>query len=68
VCPVLQDLVQAMAACDFLPPDFAGKERPKVWYLQLYNKPASYELTPEETRQISFDLEASYTAFKDFIK
>jgi ESCRT-I complex subunit VPS28 len=68
MCPVLQELVQAMAACDFLPPDFPGKDKPKSWYLELYQKPASYELTAEESRQILFDLEASYSSFKDSIK
>jgi hypothetical protein len=67
VCPVLQELVQAMAACDILPPDFPGKDMPMQWCLQLNARPDSYELTPEEARQLSADLEASYLSFGQYI-
>ena len=57
-----------MAACDFLPPDFSGKEKAKAWYLRLYQQPASHELGEEEQRQMLYDLEAAMLAFKEAIK
>jgi ESCRT-I complex subunit VPS28 len=68
ICPILSDVVQSMAACDFLPPDFPGKEKTKAWYLQLYQMPASHELSEEQVRQMLYDLEAAMAAFRDAIK
>lgn len=45
------------------PSAFQGKQKVKTWISKLHNMPASQELTENESRQLLFDLESSYTEF-----
>ena len=61
--PYLRDLLDALNKMPKLPPDFISKEKIKEWIKRLTPQPASYQLTDEEVRQISFDLESAHDAF-----
>ena len=45
------------------PSEFQGKQKVKTWISKLHSLPASQELTENESRQLLFDLESSYTEF-----
>jgi len=61
--PYLRDLLDALNKMPSLSPDFVGKAKIKEWIKVLTPQPASYQLTDEQVRQISFDLESSHDAF-----
>jgi len=61
--PYLRDLLDALNKMPTLSPDFVGKAKIKEWIKILTPQPASYQLTDEQVRQISFDLESSHDAF-----
>jgi len=61
--PYLRDLLDALNKMPSLSPDFIGKAKIKEWIKVLTPQPASYQLTDEQVRQISFDLESSHDAF-----
>jgi len=61
--PYLRDLLDALNKMPTLSPDFIGKAKIKEWIKVLTPQPASYQLTDEQVRQISFDLESSHDAF-----
>jgi len=61
--PYLRDLLDALNKMPALSPDFIGKAKIKEWIKILTPQPASYQLTDEQVRQISFDLESSHDAF-----
>jgi len=61
--PYLRDLLDALNKMPNLSPDFIGKAKIKEWIMVLTPQPASYQLTDEQVRQISFDLESSHDAF-----
>jgi len=61
--PYLRDLLDALNKMPTLSPDFIGKAKIKEWIMVLNPQPASYQLTDEQVRQISFDLESSHDAF-----
>ncbi|CAA6672043.1 unnamed protein product [Spirodela intermedia] len=46
-----------------VPPDFEGRIKVKDWILRLSKMGAADELTEQQSRQLHFDLESSYTAF-----
>ncbi|CAA6672039.1 unnamed protein product [Spirodela intermedia] len=46
-----------------VPPDFEGRVKVKDWILRLSKMGAADELTEQQSRQLHFDLESSYTAF-----
>lgn len=51
-----------------LPPDFQGKEFTKAWVSKLHGRSASYELSEEESRQLTFELESAYNEFMALIQ
>jgi len=61
--PYLRDLLDALNKMPSLSPDFIGKAKIKEWIKVLTPQPASYQLTDEQVRQITFDLESSHDAF-----
>jgi len=61
--PYLRDLLNALNKMPSLSPDFVGKAKIKEWIKTLTPQPASYQLTDEQVRQFSFDLESSHDAF-----
>ena len=48
-----------------LPPDLEGKARVKTWLSKLNAKPAHYELSVDETRQLEYDITTSFTEFNE---
>ena len=48
-----------------LPPDLEGKARVKTWISRLNAKRAHYELSPDEARQLEYDIGTSFNEFND---
>lgn len=63
ILPYLRDILDALNKMPALSPDFVGKVKVKEWIKRLTPMPASYQLTDDEVRQISFDLETSHNEF-----
>ncbi|CAA7409197.1 unnamed protein product [Spirodela intermedia] len=65
VYPLLSDLSGSLAKLGggIVPPDFEGRVKVKDWILRLSKMGAADELTEQQSRQLHFDLESSYTAF-----
>ncbi len=51
-----------------LAPNFEGKTRVKAWLSRLNAKPAHYELTPDEARQLEHDISTSFSEFNDCLE
>mmetsp|Transcript_20095 Transcript_20095/g.59672 ORF Transcript_20095/g.59672 Transcript_20095/m.59672 type:complete len:215 (-) Transcript_20095:769-1413(-) len=68
LCPILNDLLQAMNKVASLAADFGPKAKVREAYSRLYQKPATYELPDEDVRQLLYDLEQSYTIFLTTLK
>ncbi|XP_078436745.1 vacuolar protein sorting-associated protein 28 homolog 1-like [Wolffia australiana] len=64
VHPHLTDLSSSLGKlAGILPPDFEGRAKIKDWISRLSKMAAADELTDQQARQLSFDLESSYNAF-----
>ena len=61
--PVLADLMQSLNKLTSLPPDYQGRGKIKEWLVTLNKMKASDELSPEQARQLMFDLEQAHTSF-----
>jgi len=61
--PYLRDILDGLNKMPNLSPDFVGKAKVKEWIKVLTPQSASYQLTDEQVRQVTFDLESSYDAF-----
>ncbi|KAK9808285.1 hypothetical protein WJX73_007572 [Symbiochloris irregularis] len=61
--PLLNDLQTAMNQISALPGDFPGKVKARAWISRLHQMSAAQELTPDDIRQLLFDLESSYNDF-----
>mmetsp|Transcript_14228 Transcript_14228/g.35155 ORF Transcript_14228/g.35155 Transcript_14228/m.35155 type:complete len:218 (-) Transcript_14228:349-1002(-) len=68
ICPILNDLMTSIMKVPSLENFQAPKEKVKEWYSKLYQKPATYELRDEESRQMLYDLESSYNSFITSLK
>lgn len=66
--PSLSDLMESINKVTNLPPDHDSKTKVKKWLVQLNTMKASDELSDDEVRQMSMDLEIAYTAFHKFIE
>merc|ERR1712087_890280 len=66
--PSLSDLMESLNKVSTLKPDHLSKTKVKQWLVQLNSMKASDELTDDEVRQMSMDLEMAYTAFHKFIE
>jgi len=51
-----------------LPANFSAKEKTKKWYTDLHTKPASYTISTEEERQMTYDMESSYNEFMNWLQ
>ena len=51
-----------------LPANFSAKEKTKKWYTDLHTKPASYTISAEEERQMTYDMESSYNEFMSWLQ
>lgn len=63
ILPYLRDILDALNKMPALSPDFVGKVKVKEWIMTLTPLSASYQLSDDQVRQISFDLESSHDAF-----
>jgi ESCRT-I complex subunit VPS28 len=61
--PDLRDLLETMNRLSLVPSDFEGKEKVQSWIDTFAKMSASDELTDEQARQLTHDLEVSYNAF-----
>jgi len=61
--PDLRDLMETMNRLSLLPGDFEGKAKVQKWVDMFSTMSASEELTEEQARQLTHDLEVSYNAF-----
>lgn len=61
--PDIRDLLETMNRLSILPSNFEGKEQVQGWVDTFSKMSASDELTEEQARQLTHDLEASYNAF-----
>eukprot|EP00798_Chlamydomonas_sp_ICE-L_P026852 gene26852-4455_t len=68
ICPILMDMINSMSKVQSLPDSFTPKDKAKEWYSRLYQKPANYELSEEEVRQLLYELESSYAVFLSSLK
>ncbi|KAI1321439.1 hypothetical protein EDD11_005130 [Mortierella claussenii] len=62
--PNLAELMQSLNNVRSLPADFEGRAKVREWLIKLNSMRASEELTADEKRQLEFDLESNYTAFR----
>ncbi len=51
-----------------LPANFSAKEKTKKWYTDLHTKPASYTISADEERQMTYDMESSYNEFMNWLQ
>ncbi|GAB5356971.1 hypothetical protein AAMO2058_000333800 [Amorphochlora amoebiformis] len=58
--PNLSDLMASLNKVKKLPEDHISRVKVKEWLVNLNSKPASYRLTDDELRQMSFDLQTAY--------
>jgi len=61
--PDLRDLMDTMNRLSILPGDFEGKGKVQAWVDIFSGMGASDELTDEQARQLTHDLEVAYNAF-----
>jgi len=61
--PDLRDLLDTMNRLSILPSDFEGKQKVQIWLDTFTTMSASEELTDEQARQLTHDLEVGYNAF-----
>ncbi|KAI7828642.1 vacuolar protein sorting-associated [Gamsiella multidivaricata] len=65
--PHLADLMQSLNNVRSLPADFEGRAKLREWLIKLNGMRASEELAADEKRQMEFDLESNYTAFRGWL-
>eukprot|EP00028_Trichosphaerium_sp_Am-I-7-wt_P002522 CAMPEP_0168524862 /NCGR_PEP_ID=MMETSP0405-20121227/10934_1 /TAXON_ID=498012 /ORGANISM="Trichosphaerium sp, Strain Am-I-7 wt" /LENGTH=226 /DNA_ID=CAMNT_0008547213 /DNA_START=81 /DNA_END=761 /DNA_ORIENTATION=+ len=61
--PLVVELMESLKKLPFIAPDFEAITKLKNWLLVLGKMKAIDELSEEQIRQMSFDLDSSYTAF-----
>jgi len=59
----VRDLMATMLRLSIIPNVFEGKEKVQSWIETFGGMTASEELTDDQARQFTHDLEASYNAF-----
>lgn len=65
--PQLSDLMASLTQISGLPPSFDGRLKIEHWLRSLNSMRASDELDEDQARQLSFELEQSYTSFMSFL-
>ena len=65
--PDVKDLLDAMDKMRSLPKDFEGRKAVQQWLDVLKDMSASDELTPDQARQMVFDVEGAYNDFNKFL-
>jgi len=65
--PLASDLCDALRNVHVLPPSWDGMAKVRAWLFKLTGMAAHEELSEEDSRQMVFDLETAYEAFKQFL-
>ncbi|KAG0006911.1 hypothetical protein BGZ65_001988 [Modicella reniformis] len=65
--PLIADLMQSLNNVRSLPADFEGRAKLREWLIKLNNMRASEQLSADDRRQLEFDLESNYTAFRGWL-
>lgn len=65
--PLIVELSTSLNKVPGLSPDFEGILKAKYWLQKLNNMRASDEISEDDSRQLSFDLESSYNSFHSFL-
>ena len=66
--PLLNDLMNSIKNVPSLPADHISKVKVQHWMAKLNKMKASDELSDDDIRQMTFDLENAYTEFVDRLK
>ncbi|KAJ5070524.1 vacuolar protein sorting-associated protein [Anaeramoeba ignava] len=68
IAPNLSEIYTALSKISSLPDNFIAKEKTKEWISTLNPMKAHEELSPDQARQLLYDLESSYSALMEFLK
>lgn len=63
VQPLVSDLMSSLGKVHSLEADFEGIVKMRLWLKKLNDMRAAEEIGEDESRQLLFDLETSYSAF-----
>jgi len=66
--PNLTDLVDSINQVSSLPPDHESRLKTKEWLKKVSSMRASEELSDDDVRQMSFDLDHAYNSFHRFVQ
>lgn len=66
--PSMSDLMDSINKVMRLPQNHVSREKVQTWLMTLSRMKATDELTDEQVRQMSFDLDAAYNAFHRFVQ
>eukprot|EP00033_Pygsuia_biforma_P000886 GCRY01001025.1.p1 GENE.GCRY01001025.1~~GCRY01001025.1.p1 ORF type:complete len:213 (+),score=32.65 GCRY01001025.1:143-781(+) len=66
--PCLEDLMDSLNKINTLPPDFDGRKNVLSWLQVLSKMRAHEELTEEQQRQMTFELDSAYASFYRFLQ
>ena len=66
--PHLKDLMESVNKVTTLPPDHISKKKVQEWLIKLNQMKASDELTDDDIRQMTIDLENAYSGFVKFLQ
>ena len=66
--PYLRDLMNSLAQLPDVPDDFEPIRKVKHWLQQLHSMRATEEISDEDARQLSHDLDAAYGEFNRYLK
>lgn len=65
--PLLSEMMASLTQVSGVPPDFEGRGKIEGWLRTMNSMRASDELDEDQARQLSFDLERSYSSFMAFL-
>eukprot|EP01083_Nonionella_stella_P098476 276962_1 len=66
--PHLKDLMESINKVTTLSPDHVSKKKVQDWLIKLNQMKASDELSDDDIRQMTFDLENAYSEFVKFLQ
>ena len=66
--PTLSELMDSINKVPNLPQQHESKVKTLAWLTTLHQMKAHEELTDEQARQMSFDLDSAYSSFHRFVK
>ena len=66
--PLLSDLMDTLTKLPDIPEDFAPNDKVKKWLQKLNGMRAIDEISEEDSRQLSMDLDSAYVEFTRYLK